>query len=171
MRTAVDEEGRLGTRGGVCKYVQHNSIPHPERKHSRPPGADDNMEEDVHVAGKTAGQPKDANGECPMEWDDSWLPACTHMSDNENQNVTRREGFVQKLSDVESVPDFLGDVKVHVWVDGSEICGHIGFGVYFPHGEFPNVSQPVLGTQAKNRAKISVVRAATGVTAPRAVSR
>ena len=61
---------------------------------------------------------------------------------------------------MESVPDFLGDAKIHAFVDGSEIRGQAGFGVYFPHGEFLNVSQPVVGAQTNNRAEVSAVRAA-----------
>ena len=61
---------------------------------------------------------------------------------------------------MKSVPDFLGDAKIHAWLDGSEIRGQAGFGVYFPHGEFPNVSQPVAGAQTTNRAEVSAVRAA-----------
>ena len=46
-----------------------------------------------------------------------------------------------KLSDVEYIPDFLLDsTKIHAWVDGSETRGQAGFGVYFPHAEYDNVS-------------------------------
>ena len=54
----------------------------------------------------------------------------------------------------------MGDAKVHARVDGSEIRGQAGFRVYFPHGEFPNVSQPVVGSQTNNTVEVSVVRAA-----------
>ena len=73
------------------------------------------------------------------------------MNDNKDRNVARGQAFLQELSGVESVPEFLGDAKVHAWVDGSEVRGQAGFGVYFPHGEFPNVSQPLVGAQTNNR--------------------
>ena len=67
------------------------------------------------------------------------------------------------LSDVETVPDFLlDDDKLHVWVDGSEIQGQAGYGVYFPHGECPNINRLVVGPQMDNRAEVSAVRAAVG---------
>ena len=42
------------------------------------------------------------------------------MSEDEDRNVTRGQAFLQELSDVESVPGFLGDAKVHAWLGGSE---------------------------------------------------
>ena len=54
------------------------------------------------------------------------------------------------LSDVETVPDFLLDNgKLHAWVDGSEIRGQARYGVYFPHGEYTNISRPVVGPQTR----------------------
>ena len=64
----------------------------------------------------------------------------THMSDDEDRNIARGQEFLEELSEVESVPDFLGDAKIHAWLDGSEIRGQLGFGVFFPRGEVPNVS-------------------------------
>ena len=67
------------------------------------------------------------------------------------------------MSDVETVPDFLLDnVNLHAWVDGSEVQGQAGYGVYFPHGEYLNISRPVVGPQANNRAEVSAGRAALG---------
>ena len=39
-----------------------------------------------------------------MDSDEGLLPACTHMSDNEDRNIARGRAFLQELSDVESVP-------------------------------------------------------------------
>ena len=45
------------------------------------------------------------------------------------------------LWEVETVLDFLLDNdKLLAWVDGSEIRGQAGYGVYFPHGEYPKIS-------------------------------
>ena len=82
------------------------------------------------------------------------------MSDDEDSNIARGQEFLEEISEVESIPDFLGDAKIHAWLDGSEIRGQAGFGVYFPHGEFLNVSQPVVGVQTNNRAEVSAVRVA-----------
>ena len=68
------------------------------------------------------------------------------------------------LSEAESVPDFLlDDAKVHAWVDGFEVRGQAGYGMYFLHGEYPNVSRPVVGPQTSNRAEVSAVRAAVSM--------
>ena len=105
-------------------------------------------------------QPLDANDKCLMDSDEFWSPACMHMSDDEYSSMARGQAFLEELSDVESVPDFLGDAKIHAWIDGSEIRGQAGFGVYFPHGEFPNVSQPVVGAQMNIGVEVLAVRAA-----------
>ena len=64
------------------------------------------------------------------------------------------------LPNDESVPDFLLDcTKVHAWADGSKIWGQAGFGIYFPHAEYENISEPVVGPQTNNRAEVSAVRA------------
>ena len=56
------------------------------------------------------------------------------------------------MSDAESVLDFLLDsTKVHAWTDGSEIIGRAGYGVYFRHAEYDNISEPVVGPQTNNR--------------------
>ena len=63
-------------------------------------------------------------------------------------------------SEVESVPDFLmDDVKLHAWVDGSEIRGQVGYGVYFPHDENSNINRPVVGPKTNNKAEVLAVRA------------
>ena len=63
--------------------------------------------------------------------------------------------FLQDMSDADSVPDFLLDsTKVHAWTDGSEIRGRAGYGVYFPHAEYDNISEPVVGPQTNNRAEV-----------------
>ena len=94
-------------------------------------------------------QPHDAKDQCPMDSDDYWLPACTHMSDDEDRTIARGQAFLQELSDVEPVPNFFGDAKVHAWIDGCEIRGRKSV-----------VSQPVVGAQANNRAEVSAARAA-----------
>ena len=64
------------------------------------------------------------------------------------------------MSDAESVPDFLLDsTKPHAWTDGSEIGGRAGYGVYFPHAEYDNISEPVVGPQTNNKVEVLVVRA------------
>ena len=40
-----------------------------------------------------------------------------------------------------------------------EIGERAGYGVYFPHAEYGNISKPVMGPQTNNRAKVSAVRA------------
>ena len=75
-----------------------------------------------------------------------------------------RTDLLLDLLDVESVPDFLLDnTKVNTWMDGSEIRGQAPYGVHFPHGEYPNISQPMVGPQTNNRAEVSAVRAAISV--------
>ena len=61
---------------------------------------------------------------------------------------------------MESVPNFLGDAKIHAWYGGSEMRGQAAFGVYFPHAEFPNVSEPVESAQTNNRAEVLAIMAA-----------
>ena len=64
------------------------------------------------------------------------------------------------MSDDESVLDFLLDcTKVRAQVDGSEMRGQAGFGVYFPHTKYENISELVVGPLTNNRAEISAVRA------------
>ena len=70
-----------------------------------------------------------------MDSDECWSPACMHMSADKDRNIARGQAFLEELSDVESVPDFLGDAKIHAWLYGSEIREQASFGVYFPHGE------------------------------------
>ena len=84
--------------------------------------------------------------------DDQWSPACTHMSTSDDQYSHRVRGqdFLADLSDEESIPQFLLDsTKIHV--DGSEIRGRAGFGVFFPHAGYDNISEPVVGPQTNNR--------------------
>ena len=107
----------------------------------------------------------------PRRADSPWSPACMHMATTDEDREGRpgdrpqREGSPERdllsMSHLESVPDFpLDTTKIHAWVDGSEVRGHAGYGVYFPHGEYPNVSEPVVGPQTNNRAEVSVLRAA-----------
>ena len=57
------------------------------------------------------------------------------------------------------MPEFLLDsTNVHAWTDGSEIGGRAGYEVYFPHWEYGNISEPVVGPQTNNRAEVSAVR-------------
>ena len=91
--------------------------------------------------------------------------ARTHTHTHTHESTSDTEGlrdFLQDMSDAVSVPDFLQDsTKVHAWTYGSEIGGRAGHGVYFPHDEYDNISEPVVGPQTSNKAEVSVVSAGT----------
>ena len=94
--------------------------------------------------------------------DDHWLPACTHMSTSKDEcsHGMRGQEFLVELSYAESVPEYLLDsTKIHAWVDGSEIRGRAGFGVFSPHAGYENVSEPVVGPETNNRAEVLAFRA------------
>ena len=70
------------------------------------------------------------------------------------------QDFLADLSDAEYMLEFLLDsTKIHAWANGSKIRGRAGFGVFFPHVEYDNISEPVVGPQTNNRAEVSAVRA------------
>ena len=99
------------------------------------------------------------DGHSDDSMEEPWSPACTSVDEQAHVPMTMDPS--PDLSDVETVRDFLLDNdKLHVWVDGSEIRGQAGYGVYFPHGEYPNISRPVVGPQTNNRAEVSAVGAA-----------
>ena len=92
-----------------------------------------------------------------------WSPTCTHVSTLGDERACAPMAMDLSLdpSEAESVPVFpLDDVKLHAWVDGLEVRGQAGYGVYFSHDEYTNISRPVVGPQANNRAEVLAVRAA-----------
>ena len=154
-------------RGGPLEATdEFVFVPRTEGQDAEEPPRGDlemNLEGEGAVAqqqGNNEEQPLKVYNKCPMDSQQCSPPPCTHMSDEKDRNIARGKAFLEELSEVESVTDFLGDAKIHVWLDGSEVRGQAGFGVYFPHGDFPNVSQPVVGAQSNNRAEVSAVRAA-----------
>ena len=68
---------------------------------------------------------------------------CTHMSTSEDEcnRGVRVQDFLADVSDAESMPEFLVDpTEIHSWADGSETRGQAGFGVFFPHAKYDNIS-------------------------------